>query len=86
MSFAAISWGSKRQASVAVSSCEAEIMAASEAAKKRLFIVYLKRFAEELEITDGSPLELFEDNTSARDLAYNPEHHSRSKHIERRHF
>ena len=26
------------------------------------------------------------DNTGARDLAYNPEHHKRTKHIDRRHF
>eukprot|EP00965_Chrysotila_dentata_P135360 4475115-Pleurochrysis_carterae.AAC.1 len=26
------------------------------------------------------------DNTAAIDLAYNPEHHSRTKHIDRRHF
>ena len=26
------------------------------------------------------------DNTAARDLAYNPEHHDRTKHIARRHF
>ena len=31
-------------------------------------------------------LELYEDNKGARDLAYNPEHHQRSKHIDRRHF
>eukprot|EP00965_Chrysotila_dentata_P118370 3912784-Pleurochrysis_carterae.AAC.1 len=31
---AAISWSSKKQASVALSSCEAEIVAASEAAKE----------------------------------------------------
>ena len=83
LSSAAISWGSKRQTSIALSSCEAEIMAASEAAKEAVF---LKRFAEELGVSDGSALELFEDNKGARDLAYNPEHHSRSKHIERRHF
>ena len=40
---------------------------------------------------DGEPLwngdlVLGVDNTGARDLAYNPEHHARSKHIERRHF
>ena len=31
---AAVSWGSKKQVSIALSTCEAEIMAASEAAKK----------------------------------------------------
>ena len=70
-------------ATVALSSCEAEIVAASEAAKEAL---YLKRFLEELgQPCDGS-MSLGTDNQAARDLAYNPEHHSRTKHIERRHF
>ena len=38
LSRAAISWGSKRQQSIALSSCEAEIMAASEAAKEAVFL------------------------------------------------
>ena len=83
LSSAAISWGSKRQPSVALSSCEAEIIAASEAAKEAL---YLKRFAEELNMTDGNPLALHGDNQGSIDLAYNPEHHARTKHIDRRHF
>ena len=83
LSSAAISWGSKRQPCVALSSCEAEIIAASEATKEA---IYLKRFATELESFDGESVELFEDNKGARDLAYNPEHHSRTKHIDRRHF
>ena len=29
---------------------------------------------------------LSQDNKGARDLAYNPEHHSKTKHIDRRHF
>ena len=67
---AAISWGSKRQVSVALSSCKAEIMATSEASKEA---VYLKKFAEELELFPGGALELYEDNRGARDLAYNPQ-------------
>ena len=42
---ATISWGSKKQTSVVLSSCEAEIMAASEAAKEA---VYLREFLNEL--------------------------------------
>ena len=80
---AAISWGSKKQKSVALSSCEAEIMAASEAAKEA---VYLSRFVSELGLGDDKPTALYVDNKAARDLAYNPEHHDRTKHIERRHF
>eukprot|EP00965_Chrysotila_dentata_P175383 5788659-Pleurochrysis_carterae.AAC.1 len=41
---AAISWSSKKQASVALSSCEAEIVAASEAAKEAVYLRAL--FAE----------------------------------------
>ena len=34
----------------------------------------------------AEPMQLYVDNRSAIDLAYNPEHHQRTKHIERRHF
>ena len=80
---AAISWSSKKQPTVALSSCEAEIMAASEAAKEG---VYLRRFLNELGADISDPTPLSTDNQAARDLSYNPEHHSRTKHIERRHF
>ena len=80
---AAISWGSKKQPSVALSSCEAEIMAASEAAKEAIF---LRDFLDELGYgsTDPTPVSL--DNKGAIDLSYNPEHHVRTKHIDRRHY
>ena len=45
MSKAAISWSSKKQPTIALSSCESEIMAASEGAKEA---VYLDRFVSEL--------------------------------------
>ena len=80
---AAIAWGSKKQASVALSSCEAELMAASLAATEA---VHLKSFLDELGVSDGKPVALSVDNTAARDTAYNPEHHQKVKHIERRHF
>merc|ERR1712086_43386 len=80
---AAISWASRKQSSVALSSCEAEIMAASEGAKEA---VYFDAFLAELGHSDGKPVKMSVDNTGARDLAYNPEHHAKSKHILRRHF
>ena len=80
---AAISWASKKQPTVALSSCEAEIMAASEATKEA---VYLSRLSQELGVSDDSPLSLHCDNRSATDVAYNPEHFGRMKHVERRHF
>ena len=80
---ATISWGSKKQKSVALSSCEAEIVAASEAAKEA---VHLSNLCAELDMGNVDPLALHVDNRSAIDVAYNPEHHGRMKHVDRRHF
>jgi hypothetical protein len=68
---------------VALSSCEAEIVALSDAAKEA---IHLDRFLDELGLPQKETTKLGTDNTSARDLAYNPEHHDRTKHIERCHF
>jgi hypothetical protein len=84
LSQASISWSSKRQPTVALSSCEAEIMAASEAAKEA---IHLDGMAQFLGLKSGeSPLDVYVDNSAAIDVAYNPEHHGRMKHVERRHF
>ena len=48
--------------------------------------IYLSNFLRELGIDSDGPTPLYVDNKSAVDLSYNPEHHSRVKHIERRHF
>ena len=80
---AAVSWGSKKQKSVALSSCEAEIVASSEAAKEG---VYLKRLLEGLEMHPGDAVAVSGDNQAAIALAYNPENHDKVKHVERRHF
>ena len=59
-------------------------MALSEAAKD---VVYLRKFVRGLTGRDHSgPTRLRTDNTGARDLSYNPEHHNRTKHVARRHF
>ena len=72
---AVISWGSKKQVSVALSSCEAEIMAASEAAKEAVF---LSRFLDELGHSSKDPIELGMDNKAAIAISYNPELHART--------
>ena len=81
---AALSWGSRKQQSVALSSCESEIIALSEATKD---VVYLRRFLSGLDpsYVDG-PSELFTDNQGARDTSYNPVNHDRMKHVARRHY
>ena len=58
-------------------------MAASEAAKEA---IYLDAFLGELGIGSGASISLGCDNKAAIDLAYNPEHHQKTKHIQRRHF
>lgn len=78
----AVSWLSQRQSSVAISTTEAEIVAASEAAKE---LVWLKRLYEEVIELKSIPI-LNVDNEAAIRLARNPEFHRRTKHIRIRHF
>ena len=80
---AAISWSSKKQPTIALSTCEAEIVAASEASKDA---ISLRALLEDLGFADPSPTCLAVDNQSAIAVAYNPEHHDRMKHVARRHF
>ena len=81
---APLCWGSRKQKSIALSSCESEIIALSEAAKD---LVYLRKFVRGLVPNmENKPTVLSTDNKAARDLSYNPEHHGRSKHVARRHF
>ena len=68
---------------MALSSCEAEIVAASLAATEA---IHLKEFFGELGVAHDAPVELGVDNQSAIAISYNPEHHARMKHVERRHF
>ncbi|CAB0003770.1 unnamed protein product, partial [Nesidiocoris tenuis] len=79
---AAISWTSQRQVSVALSSTEAEIVAASEAAKE---LVWLHRLLTSMTKIEDLPV-LYVDNEAAIRLAKNPENHRRTKHIKIRHF
>ena len=77
-------WGSRKQNCVALSSCEAEIIALSEAAKD---VVYLRKFISGMTGNQIKwPTQLRTDNKAARDLSYNPEIHNRTKHVARRHF
>lgn len=79
-----VTWFSQKQKCVALSSCEAEFMAATAAACQGVWLG--KRLGE---VTDDfkGPVVLYIDNKSAIDLAKNPVFHSRSKHIDiRYHF
>ena len=74
----AVSWQSRLQKCVALSTTEAEYIAANEAGKEML---WLKRFLQELGLKqDGYVVNC--DSQSAIDLSKNSMYHSCSKHIE----
>lgn len=74
----AVSWSSKKQTSVALSSTEAEYMALTQASKEAIWI---RRLLLELGQPD-EPVLINVDNQSCMALAKNPEFHARSKHID----
>ncbi|KAK3788830.1 hypothetical protein RRG08_032853 [Elysia crispata] len=80
-----ISWKSKKQQSVALSSCEAEYMAMSSATQEGKFLLALINDMNiDLHVHDFT---LNCDNQGAIALSKNPVHHQRSKHIDiRYHF
>jgi hypothetical protein len=75
-----ISWTSKKQAIVSLSSCEAEYIAAAETLKG---IVYAKALLQELTHL-VQPMPLYIDNQGAIHLAENDVNNKRSKHIDTR--
>ena len=77
----AVSWKSKRQQTVALSSTEAEYMGLAAATQEALF---LKNLMIELDpmYDCNNPIIIFEDNQSAISLAENQIHHARTKHID----
>lgn len=79
-----VTWCSQKQEIVALSSCEAEYMAATETAKQAL---WLQELLEEVTEDGVGKTVIRIDNKSAIALAKNPVFHGRSKHIHTRfHF
>ena len=76
-----ISWLSQKQKVVALSSCEAEYIAAATAACQG---VWLSRLLAEMTGKEPVKVQLLVDNKSAISLSKNPVHHDRSKHIDTR--
>jgi hypothetical protein len=75
----AISWASRRQKVVTVSSTEAEYIAASEAAKE---MCWLRMLLRGITVPVESPTPLLGDNNGAHILASDPAFHARAKHID----
>ena len=74
-----ISWSSKKQATVAKSSTEAEYVALSGATQEA---IWLRRLLNDLRCATDHPTIINEDNQGAIELSKNPKHHNRVKHID----
>ncbi|KAI9038472.1 Ty1/Copia family ribonuclease HI [Aspergillus affinis] len=74
-----ISWISKLQSTVSLSTCEAEYTAISIAGREAL---WLASMLESMEFGGVRPMKIFTDSEPALKLANNAQKHSRSKHID----
>ena len=79
LSGGAISWSSKKQATVALSTTEAEYIALCATAQE---VVWLRRLLSELGVQMFNPTEVMEDNQGAIAMGRNPVNHNRTKHID----
>ena len=78
---ASVTWASKKQRTIASSTTEAEYIAMCQASKN---LVWATRWIKELKFDHicNLPIKLLGDNQGTLDLIKNPEHHSRTKHID----
>ena len=74
----AVTWKSKKQSCVALSTAEAEYMALSSAAQEA---VWMRELISDLRNPPATSTEILEDNQSAISMAKNPQFHGRTKHI-----
>jgi hypothetical protein len=79
----AVSWRSKLQPTVSLSTTEAEYIAAVEAGKE---IKWMRNLMLELGYDQSGSSVLYIDNQSAVQVCKNPEHHGRMKHLDLKYF
>ncbi len=79
MSGATVSWRSRKQTCVALSTAEAEYVALASASQEA---TWLRRLFEDLHEKQAEPTVIHEDNQSAICIAQNPQYHSKTKHID----
>ena len=80
----AITWGSKKQTVIALSSTEAEYVALSEASREAM---WLRHLYGELGFIQKEPILILGDNDGSIAMAKNPQFHKRTKHVDIRwHF
>ena len=73
----AVSWRSKKQVCVALSTAEAEYMALASAVQEA---VWMRQLTSDLKNGPTGPTVIFEDNQSTICMAQNPQFHGRAKH------
>ncbi len=75
----AVSWRSKKQSVVALSSCEAEYVSLCSATQE---VVWLRRLLKSIGFTQNQPTTICEDNQGAICLSKNSKDHGRTKHVD----
>ena len=75
----AISWEVKKQATVALSTAEAEYQAMAAAV---LEAIYLRALLEDFGYPMKKPIDIGKDNQSCNKMCHNPVMHKRSEHID----
>ena len=79
MAGGAVTYSSKKQRSVALSTTESEYMALLHALKEQ---IWLLRFLKEIGYDIGNQNIIYTDNQGTIALAHNPKHHARTKHVD----
>jgi hypothetical protein len=79
----AVLWMSRLQSIVALSTTEAEFVAAASASQE---VIWMRQLLGELGFDVSKPSLLLLDNQSAIQVARNPEHHGRMKHLDLRFY
>ena len=74
-----VQWSSKLQATVALSTAEAETIAATEAVKQ---LIHMRLFYEELGVKSDGPSTVYEDNVACISLAHGSQQSKRAKHYQ----
>ena len=82
MAGAPVAWGAKRQASVALSTVEAEYIALARASQQA---VWMASWLSEVGLPVAGPIRLYGDNEGSQSLTENSKHHGLVKHIDMRH-
>ena len=73
-----VSWTSKKQTSISLSTTEAQYIAAAECCTQ---VEWMKQILEDIKVVFEEPTVIYCDNTSAINLSKNHVQHSREKHI-----